>query len=51
MKQIYIFLVALLTVWQTQGQASAYSFAVSSGTYVPITGGTVIITSTDGVPN
>ncbi len=43
MKQIYLWLFAILTVWQTQAQVDTkYTFSQSSGTYVSITGGTVL---------
>ena len=43
-----MFLMAISGVY---AQASLYTFAQSSGTYVPITGGTVITTSASGTPN
>lgn len=43
MKQIYLWLFAILTVWQTQAQvATKYTFSQSTGTYTAITGGTVL---------
>ena len=41
----------LLSVINGYSQAPLYSFTQSNGTYVPITGGTVVTTSTDGSPN
>ncbi|QYJ68050.1 Ig-like domain-containing protein [Flavobacterium litorale] len=52
MKKITL-LIGLMLCAVTVGyaQATLYSFQQSNGTYVPITGGTVINSSTDGTPN
>ncbi|AXG74333.1 T9SS C-terminal target domain-containing protein [Flavobacterium arcticum] len=49
----FTLLIALLlfAVTGTYAQASIYTFAQSNETYVPITGGTVITSSTDGSPD
>jgi GEVED domain/Putative metal-binding motif/Secretion system C-terminal sorting domain len=39
MKKIYFFLFALSMIWQTNAQISGSTFSISSGSYVPITGG------------
>lgn len=41
MKKITLFLFALFTCWQINAQVSSYAFSQSSGTYTPITGGTL----------
>lgn len=51
MKKFTLLIAFLLSVIGSYGQASIYSFAQSNGTYVPITGGTVVTTSTAGTPN
>lgn len=52
MKKIYLLLLlAMLLSFKVFAQADAYLFAASSGTYVPITGGTLITSSTDGTPS
>lgn len=46
MKKITLFLFALFTCWQINAQVSNYAFSQSNGTYTPITGGTVLGTTT-----
>ena len=46
MKKITLFLFALFTCWQINAQVANYAFSQSSGTYTPITGGTVLGTTT-----
>ena len=48
MKKITFWLLALFMCWQVNAQlVSTYSFSQSSGTYTPITGGTVLGTATN----
>lgn len=46
MKKITLWLFVLFSAIQINAQVSSYSFAQSSGTYTPITGGTVVATAT-----
>jgi len=46
MKKILLFLVALLVTSSVIGQVSAYTFSQSSGSFIPIAGGTVLGTGT-----
>jgi len=46
MKQIYLWLLVIFSVWQVQSQVSLYTFSEGSGTYTPITGGTVVRSGT-----
>ncbi|MCW4470749.1 T9SS type A sorting domain-containing protein [Flavobacterium sp. MFBS3-15] len=50
----FTLLVAFMMLFCITGsfaQADLYSFAQSNGTYTPLAGGTVIVTSTDGAPS
>lgn len=54
LRKTALFLSLFAIVFLTQeisAQASFYSFAQSNGSYTAITGGTVVTTSTNGVPN
>lgn len=51
MRKIYLLYLALLLTLTVSAQANFYSFSVSSETYVPITGGTVITSSNNGSPS
>ena len=42
MKKITFLLFVMLSFWRVESQVSFYSFAQSTGTYIPITGGTVL---------
>ena len=44
MKKITLWLFALLTCWQVNAQVSSYGFSQLTGTFTPITGGTVLAT-------
>ena len=46
MKKITLCLFVLFSMIQINAQVSSYSFAQSSGTYTPVTGGTVLATAT-----
>ena len=46
MKKITLWLFVLFSAIQINAQVSSYTFAQSSGTYTPITGGTVVATAT-----
>ena len=46
MKKIFLFLFALLITSSVIAQVSSYTFSQSSGTFTPITGGTVLGTGT-----
>lgn len=45
MKQIYFWLFAFFTIWQSQAQVASYSFTQSAGTFSPTTGGTMLTSS------
>lgn len=45
MKKLLLSFLSVLTVFMANAQVASYSFAQSSGTYVPITGGTVLATA------
>lgn len=51
MKKIYLLFLTLLFSMSVLAQADAYSFSVNNGTYIPITGGTLINSSTNGSPS
>lgn len=46
MKKLLLSFLSVLTAFMANAQVASYSFAQSSGTYVPITGGTVLDTAT-----
>ncbi len=46
MKKITLLLIVMLSFWRVESQVSSYSFAQSNGTYTPITGGTVLGSTT-----
>lgn len=45
MKKLLLSFLSALTVLMANTQVASYSFAQSSGSYVPITGGTVLATA------
>lgn len=45
MKKLLLSFLSVLTAFMANAQVASYSFAQSSGTYVPITGGTVVATA------
>jgi hypothetical protein len=47
MKKITLLLFALFSCWQISAQVSSYAFSQTSGTYTPITGGTVLGVATN----
>ncbi len=48
---VFSLFFTLFLIPEISAQASFYTFAQSNETYSPITGGTVVTTSTDGAPN
>jgi len=45
MKKLLLSFLSVLTVFMANAQVASYSFAQNSGSYVPITGGTVLATA------
>lgn len=51
MRKIYLLFFAILLSVNIYSQANFYTFSQSNGTYVPITGGTLVTSSTNGTPS
>ena len=47
----FVLTIFMMVITNANAQANSYAFSQSNGTYVPITDGTVIISSTNGTPN